>query len=126
MHLSPRSEGLSAEGRGSSTEETYRTIREKLRPRISELARCNSTGALEALTLYPSLEPLVREVLGHADVGDFSHSPAPARPQYRFVAWNLERGIHYNGQLEALRSDPYLREADSLLSQPGQRGGRRT
>ena len=115
MQLSPRSEGLSAEGRGSSTEETYRTIREKLRPRFSELARCNSTGELEALTLYPSLEPLVREVLGHADVGDFSRSPTPARPQYRFVAWNLERGIQYNGQLEALRSDPYLREADALL-----------
>lgn len=115
MQLSPRSEGLSAEGRGSSTEETYRTIREKLRPRFSELARCNSTGELEALTLYPSLEPLVREVLGHVDVGDFSRSLARARPQYRFVAWNLERGIQYNGQLEALRSDPYLSEADALL-----------
>ena len=115
MQLSPRSEGLSAEGRGSPTEETYRTIREKLRPRFSELARCNSTGELEALTLFASLEPLVREVLGHADTGDFSRSLAPACPQYRFVAWNLERGIQYNGQLEALRSDPYLREADALL-----------
>ena len=99
----------------SSTQETYRTIRGKLRPQFSELARCNSTSELEALSLYPSLEPLVREVLGHADVGDFSRSAAPARPQYRLVAWNLERGIQFNGQLEALRSDPYLREADALL-----------
>lgn len=99
----------------SSTQETYRTIRERLRPQFSEFARCNSTSELEALSLYASLEPLVREVLDHADVGDFTRSAAPARPQYRLVAWNLERGIQFNGQLEALRSDPYLREADALL-----------
>ena len=99
----------------SSTQETYRTIREELRPHFSELARCNSTSELQALPLYPSLEPLVREVLGHADAGDFTRSVAPPRPQYRFVAWNLERGIQFDGQLEALRSDPYLREADVLL-----------
>lgn len=99
----------------SSTQETYRTIRERLRPQFSEFARCNSTSELEALSLYASLEPLVREVLDHADVGDFTRSAAPARPQYRLVAWNLERGIQFSGQLEALRSDPYLREADALL-----------
>ena len=99
----------------SATQETYRTIRKKLKPHFSELARCNSTSELEALSLYASLEPLVREVLDHADVGDFSRSVAPARPQYRFVAWNLERGIQFDGQLEALRSDPYLKEADALL-----------
>jgi endonuclease/exonuclease/phosphatase family metal-dependent hydrolase len=31
------------------------------------------------------------------------------------VAWNLERGIELDGQIEALRSHPYFREADVLL-----------
>ena len=99
----------------SSTQETCRTIREELSPHFNELARCNSTSELNALPLYASLEPLVREVLDHADVGDCSRSAAAARPRYRFVAWNLERGIEFDGQLEALQSDPYLSGADVLL-----------
>ena len=49
------------------------------------------------------------------EVGGFSRVEAPARAQYRFVAWNVERGIQFDGQVEALRTHPYLREADVLL-----------
>ena len=47
--------------------------------------------------------------------GDFRREEAPAKERYRAVAWNIERGTQLQGQLQALRSDPFLRDADLLL-----------
>ena len=39
----------------------------------------------------------------------------PQKSSYRFLAWNLERGIRYEEQLQALRTHPYLKTCDVLL-----------
>jgi endonuclease/exonuclease/phosphatase family metal-dependent hydrolase len=98
-----------------TVEAVYRTIREELAPQFPRLARHGSTAELLNDPLYHSLEDRIRAVLESPETGDYTIAAAPARPRYRIVAWNLERGIQYEGQLEALRSHPRLAAADVLL-----------
>ncbi len=96
-------------------EDIYRIIRDELAPRFPDFAQCRSTADLLASPAYQSMEPAVRTVLEAPEVGDFTAAAAPARDCYRFLAWNLERGIELDGQLEAFRSHEYLRTCDVLL-----------
>ncbi len=64
---------------------------------------------------YREIRHLAERVLGTTETGSFAPHGAPAKSFYRLVAWNLERGIEYEGQLEALRNHPYLRSADVYL-----------
>jgi endonuclease/exonuclease/phosphatase family metal-dependent hydrolase len=96
-------------------EALYRMIREELAPHFPRLARHGSTAELLGDPLYRVLEQRIRAVLEFPETGDFTSAAAPARPRYRLVAWNLERGIQFEGQLEALRSHPSLAGADVLL-----------
>src|SRR5713101_1079395 len=96
-------------------EENHRLIREQIAPHFAEIRRCRSTAELEAHPLYQSLEPAIRSVLETIEVGSFSSGAAPASSQYRFLAWNIERGIELERQLEAFRSHEYLRSCDVLL-----------
>ena len=96
-------------------EEICRLIRERIAPHFPEFLRCKSTAELESLSSYRALEPDIRRVLDKLYCGNFSRGPAPARSRYRFVAWNLERGIELSGQLHALRTHPYLAGADVYL-----------
>jgi endonuclease/exonuclease/phosphatase family metal-dependent hydrolase len=98
-----------------STEQIQRFVREEIMPHFVELRLCQSTKELLASPVYRRLHPFIRTVLDTPETGDFSIGAAPARDRYRFVAWNLERGIELEGQLDALRSHPYLRGADVLL-----------
>lgn len=98
-----------------AAESVYRLIREELQPRFSELARLDSTPALLDSPAYREIEPALCRVLDTPDVGSFAEREAPAKESYRVVGWNLERGIQYEGQLEAFRSHPYLSGADVLL-----------
>jgi endonuclease/exonuclease/phosphatase family metal-dependent hydrolase len=84
-------------------------------PYFAELALCQSTADLFASPRYQSLEPLVREVLETPETADFRQQVAPAKQRYRFLAWNLERGIEYEGQLAVLKQHPYLVSSDVLL-----------
>jgi endonuclease/exonuclease/phosphatase family metal-dependent hydrolase len=96
-------------------EEIHRIIRQELAPHFAEWARCRSTSELLANSRYQSLQDSIRTVLESPEVGDFTTREAPSRDGYRVVAWNLERGIEFDGQLEVLRTHPYLKTADVLL-----------
>jgi endonuclease/exonuclease/phosphatase family metal-dependent hydrolase len=96
-------------------EDIYRLIKEQIAPRLPEFARCRSTAQLRASSVYRAMEVALRTVLETPEVGDFTAEPAPARDRYRFLAWNLERGIEFDGQLEAFRSHDYLKTCDVLL-----------
>ena len=98
-----------------SAEELHRIIREELRPEFSELAKCGSTPELFESEAYQRVRPQAELVLETAEHGDFSDASAESKSEYRIVGWNLERGIHYEPQLEAFRSHPYLSTADVLL-----------
>ena len=101
----------------AETQDLYEIVRERIAPHLPALAACRNSAELWGLDLYRALEPDIRRVLDTPEIGDFSRwrSIAPARPQYRFVAWNVERGAQFEGQVEVLRTHPFLREADVLL-----------
>lgn len=96
-------------------EEICSLIRERIAPHFPEFLRCHSTTELKSLSSYRTLEPEIHRVLNSLYNGSFTHIEAPSRSRYRFVAWNLERGIEFSGQLDALRNHPYLATADVYL-----------
>ena len=98
-----------------SAAETYSLVRDKILPAADRLSGCGSTAELLADPVYQSLAPVIGQMLGTAHWADFRATLAPARRQYRVVAWNIERGARLEGQLDALRTQDYLREADVLL-----------
>ena len=102
----------------AETQGLYEIVRERIAPNLPALAACRNSAELWGLDLYRALEPDIRRVLDTPEIGDFSDigwGDAPARPQYRFVAWNVERGAQFEGQVEVLRTHPFLRDADVLL-----------
>jgi endonuclease/exonuclease/phosphatase family metal-dependent hydrolase len=54
-------------------------------------------------------------VLDTPETGSYASASARARSRYRVIAWNLERGIELDGQLEAFRNHEYLESCDVLL-----------
>ena len=98
-----------------SHEEVARIVRERLRPRFAELAACRSTPELLAHSSYQDIRPLAERVLGNTETGCFAPDSAPRKAAYRLVAWNLERGIQFEGLLEAMRTHAYLSSSDVYL-----------
>lgn len=98
-----------------SVEELHRELREELRPHFDELAQCGSTRELHAHPRYRDLKSRFERIFRTPERGDFTPGSAEKKDNYRIVAWNLERGIHYEGQLQALQQDSYLSQADVLL-----------
>lgn len=90
-------------------------IRERLRPRFAELASCGSTPELLEHPSYREIGPLAEQVLGSTETGSFAPADATRKSRYRLVAWNLERGIEFEGQLDAMRTHPYLASSDVFL-----------
>jgi hypothetical protein len=90
-------------------------IREQIAPHYARLAELRSTIELEQSPLYRRIEPHVREVLCSIETGSWAHVAAPAKDRYRVLAWNIERGARLEGQLQAFREHPYLRDCDVLL-----------
>lgn len=84
-------------------------------PHFPDLARCRNTPELLAHPVYERIEPLATSVLTKAESESFARNEATARDEYRVVGWNLERGIQYEGQLEALKNHEYLVRSDLLL-----------
>jgi endonuclease/exonuclease/phosphatase family metal-dependent hydrolase len=91
----------------------YRLIEDEIAPHFPELCRRQSTAELLADPLYGSLEPAIRTVLETPHVGGFG--AGPAKPRYRVLAWNIERGTQLDAQLEAFRSHEYLKQCDVIL-----------
>ena len=96
-------------------QEAARIVRERLHPVLPALARCGSTPELLAHPSYQQIRALAERVLGTTESDSFAPDGAPAKSSYRLVAWNLERGIEYEDQLDVLRTHPYLGSADVYL-----------
>lgn len=99
----------------SPAQQMYTELRDELRPHFAELARCESTPELCRHPTYQRLKQRFDRIFQTPEEGDFRSVSAPKKKRYRIAAWNLERGIHYDGQLQAFQQDPYLSESDVLL-----------
>ena len=93
----------------------YELIESELKPHFEALSLCRSTPELRSHPLYRALEPAVSKVLNTPDVGSFATVEAEPKRRYRVLAWNLERGIELEGQLDACRGHPYLQDVDLFL-----------
>lgn len=62
------------------------------------------------------------------DVADFGMAAAPSSParELKVVAYNLERGHFVDGQIEALKTHPEMKNADAILLSEADRGCERT
>jgi endonuclease/exonuclease/phosphatase family metal-dependent hydrolase len=88
---------------------------EKLLPMLAPLVlRRNSKDAL-ADPIYRALAPRVDGLINRVHQSDFRASDASARGRYRVVAWNIERGARFDGQVDALKRDPRMADCDLLL-----------
>jgi endonuclease/exonuclease/phosphatase family metal-dependent hydrolase len=99
----------------TTPEEIKILIQRDLAPHFPELALCQSSAELVENPTYQRLEPTVRKVLQRPETGSYTSAAAPARSRYRILAWNLERGIELDGQIEAFRNHDYLESCDVLL-----------
>ena len=95
--------------------EMHELIRERIAPHFPTFASCRNRRELHHLDQYRLVEVEIWRVLDTAETGNFSLKEAPARSRYRFLAWNLERGIQFEGQLREFRTHPYIKECDVLL-----------
>ncbi len=106
---------LEQEETHTTPEEIKTLIQRELEPHFAELALCQSSEELRAHPTYQRLEPTARKVLQTPETGSYSAETAPAKPHYRFLSWNLERGIELDGQIEAFKTHEYLKTCDVLL-----------
>ncbi|MYB54111.1 MAG: hypothetical protein F4X77_18215 [Acidobacteriia bacterium] len=102
-------------GYSLTADETAQVVRDQLRPHFSELAQCGSTPELLGHRLYRQIQPIADRVLATTENGAFATPDAPAKSSYRLLAWNIERGIEFEAQMEEFREHDYLRSADVLL-----------
>ncbi|MDX2149409.1 MAG: endonuclease/exonuclease/phosphatase family protein [Bryobacteraceae bacterium] len=93
----------------------FELIRAEIRPALPALEGCRSTRQLLASPVYGRIHGALEKVLKTPQTGNFRRREAPARERYRFLAWNIERGIHLERQIEALREHEYLSQCDVLL-----------
>src|SRR5579871_6677481 len=100
----------------AGTQDTHDILRTRIAPYFPALAASRNSADLWGSDLYRELEPAIRQVLDTPEIGCFADSTIPlAAPAYRFVAWNVERGAQIQGQIDALRNHPLLRDAAVLL-----------
>lgn len=85
-----------------------------LGPFFPHLAQHDSTDALESSSLYQELKEKIQGVLESYDYAEFA-PPAEPKEKYRAVAWNIERGTHFDEILHLLSNHPRLAGADVYL-----------
>lgn len=90
------------------------TLQHNLHPHFEELSRFNSHKELQSSGIYRKVLPEVKALLQGYEVGRFA-PPAPRKPFYRAVTWNIERGIQFEGILYQLKNHPVLSQADVWL-----------
>jgi endonuclease/exonuclease/phosphatase family metal-dependent hydrolase len=98
-----------------SAAELYADLPQRVLPRLKEFLKCRSEAELRAHNVYRPIAPLVTNLLGTPHIADYRQEAAPAKPRYRFLAWNIERGRQFEDQLRAFREHPYLKECDVIL-----------
>lgn len=98
-----------------SMDEVGRCIQENLRPHFEAFRSFRSTAAFAASPLYERTRNHIEKALHTVHHGSFATRHAPAKPSYRVLGWNIERGKELAGQLKAFREIPYLQDCDVLL-----------
>ncbi|MBK5293265.1 MAG: endonuclease/exonuclease/phosphatase family protein [Acidobacteriia bacterium] len=98
-----------------AAEEVAQLIRTRIKPLLAELSTSQSSAALLQNPAYREIQPIVEEVLHSVQTAKSLVVSITPKSTMRVLAWNIERGKQFTGQLEAFRHHPYLAECDVLL-----------
>ena len=90
-------------------------LEHSLSSHFAALRRFESTRQLRASALYRRLKSDIDRVMNTLVEESYLGSPAPPMDRIRAVAWNVERGTHLDGILDAFFTHPRLQDADILL-----------
>ncbi|HYR89642.1 MAG TPA: endonuclease/exonuclease/phosphatase family protein [Terriglobia bacterium] len=91
------------------------TFDQSFRPLLEELARFETTRALESSLLYRKVKSEIDRLLSHTWYEEFEVSAPAASNSIRAVGWNIERGICLEGVIRVLQEHPSMSEADVLF-----------
>jgi len=91
------------------------TLQHNLSPFFPELSQIPDSKALKKSRLYLKLRPEILKVLQGYEMGHFAPTELPARPFYRAITWNIERGIVFDGILDTLKNHPVIQSADIFI-----------
>ena len=82
-----------------------------------ELLKFESTAEMEASDLYKKIRPDVERILNAAVFEQVSEAKAVVKGpgNIKALAWNLERGIRFDGIVDALKNNDELNNKDILL-----------
>lgn len=83
-----------------------------------ELIKFNSTPEMEGSPIYREIRPEVERILEAIAVEELAPSKTAREATertLRALAWNLERGIRFDGIIDALSNHPQLENKDVLL-----------
>lgn len=88
----------------------------QLKDYFQGLSHFGSTKALERSLIYRGLKNEIERVAGGIEYGFYAPPiPLKKKPFYRVVAWNLERGLEFDGILHLLQNHPELSRGDVYL-----------
>ncbi len=80
-----------------------------------KLLKFESTAEMEASDLYKRISPDVERIMNAIVVEQLSISSATADIDIHALAWNLERGIRFDGIVDALKNHEQLKDKDILM-----------
>ena len=89
-------------------------LHHELARHYAELRKIRTRAQLHASQLWASIGGEVDRLLDGVERGDRADAKPP-ETSLRAVAWNIQRGIHFDRLRAALTDDPELRRADVLL-----------
>lgn len=88
----------------------------KLHSFMEHLSRYSSTRGLNRSGLYRKLQEEINKIIFGMEYGFYAPKTSlPRKKFYRVVAWNVERGIHFEGILRILKNFPEICDADIFL-----------
>ena len=98
-----------------TTDLDFTPLRHELTPHFPALRAIRRRADLLRSPLYAQIEGELTQLLNGIERGRHALATDRAAPTLRVVAWNIRRGLCFDGIVRALREDPLLRDADVLL-----------
>src|SRR5690349_8688015 len=96
----------------SSQTQSPAILNHNLERAFPELLKFESTGEMEKSAVYREIKPEVEQVLNSVVQEDFAPPSADEKTIVNALAWNLERGIVFEGILDALQNHADLKDKD--------------
>ena len=86
-----------------------------LQSQLPKLTRANSSGELIRLPLYRELKPRIEKILESVLAENRPPHPRSMLGHIRAAAWNIERGIEFEGIVRVLRHHPVISDSDVFV-----------